>query len=359
MQASRRLVLGALGALPFVSACGHSTAIKDTSRYLACARTPEGTFAAVILSDAGEMLSTIALPGRGHTAAVSPDKSHVIVFGRRPSEFMVAIDLETSKATAEIKSRTDRRFYGHGSFSADSKLLYASENAYEEASGVIGVYDPADGYKRIGEVPSGGIGPHQLILLRDGKTFAVANGGIETDPNFPRAKLNLATMISNLAYLDVATGKIVDCVEAPQDFHQLSLRHIAETADGAIWIGGQYEGPASDQAPLIAIHRRGQAALEFAGTQPDNAVLDNYIGSLVSSADHGEIALTSPRGGILQVWRAGDRKLLTQQSIADVCGISPAGSDFLASDGAGRLWRSSDLLSLEEGWSWDNHIVPL
>ena len=92
MQASRRLVLGALGALPFVSACGHSTAITDTSRYLACARTPEGTFAAVVLNGAGEMLSTIPLPGRGHTAAISPDKAHVIVFGRRPSEFMVAIN---------------------------------------------------------------------------------------------------------------------------------------------------------------------------------------------------------------------------------------------------------------------------
>lgn len=359
MQPSRRLVLGALGALPFASACAQTTLIKDTSHYLACARTPAGEFVAVILSGAGEMLSTIALPGRGHTAAVSPDKAHVVVFGRRPSEFMIAIDLETSRATAEIRARPDRRFYGHGCFSADSKLLYASENAPEEATGVVGVYDPRDGYKRIGEFSSGGVGPHQLILLRGGKTFAVANGGIETDPNFPRAKLNLTTMVSNLAYLDASTGKLLDCVETPPDFHQLSLRHIAEAADGAVWIGGQYEGPASDQAPLIAIHRRGQTTLEFAGTRSDNEVLDDYIGSLVSSADQREIALTSPRGGILQVWRAGDRKLLTQQSISDVCGISPAGSGFLASDGGGRLWRGSVLLTGEEGWSWDNHIVEV
>jgi len=358
MLPSRRLVLGGIGALPFVAACSPPL-IKDNSRYLACARTPEGKFVAVILNGAGDMLSTISLPGRGHTAAISPDKAHVIVFGRRPSEFMVAIDLQTSRPVAEIRSRPDRRFYGHGCFSADSQLLYASENAYEEATGVIGVYDPTDSYKRIGEFSSGGLGPHQLILLRDEKTFAVANGGIETDPDFPRAKLNLATMISNLAYLDVATGKLVDCVETPADLHQLSLRHIAETSDGAIWIGGQYEGPTSDHAPLIAIHRRGQAALEFAGTQTDNQALDNYIGSLVSSADHSEIALTSPRGGILQVWRTGDRTLLNQQSISDVCGVSPSGDDFLASDGAGRLWRSSELLALEEGWSWDNHIVPL
>jgi len=44
----------------------------------------------------------------------------------------------------------------------------------------------------------------------------------------------------------------------------------------------------------------------------------------------------------LQVWRANDRKLLTQQSIADVCGISPAGSDFLANDGESGVLDSAD-----------------
>lgn len=358
MEASRRLILGALGALPFAAACEAARA-QDASRYISCARTPDGAFAVALLSAAGEILSTLPLPSRGHAATLSPDHARAVVFGRRPSDFMVAIDLETFQQTALIKARDDRRFYGHGCYSADGKLLFASENAYEAADGVIGVYDAADGYRRIDEFLSGGVGPHQMILLRDKGAFAVANGGIETNPDFPRAKLNLTTMVSNLAYLDAATGALQERIETPADLRQLSLRHLAETADGAIWLGGQYEGPPTDDAPLIGIHRRGERSFTFAGSHDANQALDNYIGSLVSSADGAEVALTSPRGGVIQVWRAHDRNLLSQDAIADVCGVTPAAQGFMSSDGAGRLWRQSKLLAHRDGWSWDNHITAL
>lgn len=353
------MILAAIGALPFSSGCENVSGATDRARYLTCARTPSGAFAAVILSGAGEIISTRLLPGRGHAAAISPDRTRAVVFGRRPSEFMAAFELETFELTALIKSQPSRRYYGHGCYAADGRLLFASENAFEAADGVIGVYDATDRYRRIDEFPSGGVGPHQMILLGDGRTFAVANGGIETSPDFPRAKLNLTTMVSNLAYLDANTGKLLERVATPDNFHQLSLRHLAETADGAVWIGGQYEGPASDEAPLIAIHRRGQPSLAFAGPQAANHALDNYIGSLVRNEDGSRVALTSPRGGIMQVWRTADQSLLNDSKIADVCGVTPAGADFLATDGSGRLWLQSRLVSSLDGWSWDNHIIAV
>ena len=42
----------------------------------------------------------------------------------------------------------------------------------------------------------------------------MANGGIETDPTSGRAELNLATMRSNLAYVDAATGELLDVAGA-------------------------------------------------------------------------------------------------------------------------------------------------
>ena len=40
-----------------------------------------------------------------------------------------------------IPSIEGRHFFGHGVFSPDGKLLYATENDFEAARGVIGVYD--------------------------------------------------------------------------------------------------------------------------------------------------------------------------------------------------------------------------
>ena len=40
--------------------------------------------------------------------------------------------------------------------------------------------------------------------MSDGRTIAVANGGIATHPDFDRVKLNLATMEPSLVRLDAA-----------------------------------------------------------------------------------------------------------------------------------------------------------
>ncbi len=151
----------------------------------------------------------------------------------------------------------DRHFYGHGLFSADGRLLYATENDWEGERGVLGIYDVAAGYVRIGEIDTGGIDPHEAFLMRDGRTIVVANGGIATHPDFDRVKLNLATMEPSLAYLDAATGDLIESVALPATLHQLSLRHMAEAADGSIWFGGQYEGAATDRVDLVGRHRRG------------------------------------------------------------------------------------------------------
>jgi hypothetical protein len=54
---------------------------------------------------------------------------------------------------------------------------------------VLGVRDATDGYRQIGELASFGVGPHELVLMPDGATLAVANGGIRTHPGRDRAKL--------------------------------------------------------------------------------------------------------------------------------------------------------------------------
>ncbi len=103
----------------------------------------------------------------------------------------------------------NRHFYGHGVFSRDGRLLYATEHDNETRAGLIGVYNATGGYKRIGEMPTYGIGPHEVILLSDGKTLAVANGGIETHIETGREKLNLSSMQPSLAFIDSTNGRLI------------------------------------------------------------------------------------------------------------------------------------------------------
>ncbi len=60
--------------------------------YLAAAKLPNNSFALFGLSDTGQDMFQIPLPGRGHAAAVHPKKPEVVAFARRPGRFALVID---------------------------------------------------------------------------------------------------------------------------------------------------------------------------------------------------------------------------------------------------------------------------
>ena len=84
------------------------------------------------------------LPARGHDIAQRPHTREFVVFARRPGTWAVAVDANHAHEPQIITARADRHFFGHGLFSADGRLLYASENDIETGDGIIGIYD-ADG----------------------------------------------------------------------------------------------------------------------------------------------------------------------------------------------------------------------
>ena len=85
-------------------------------------------------------------------------------------------------------------------------MLFTTENDYNGKRGVLGIRD-SQSLQPVGEYATDGLDPHDVQLLPDGKTLVVANGGIETHPDFGRRKLNLDTMQPSLVYLDSETGK--------------------------------------------------------------------------------------------------------------------------------------------------------
>ena len=351
----RRTVL--LGAGAACLAPKGAPGAQETPAFASCCRMPDGRYAAAFLDASARLLFTEPLDGRGHDVAVSPDGKMAVAFARRPGRFALVVDVEARRRAQVFVPPPDRHFYGHGFFSTDGRLLLATENDFEAERGCIGLYDATGGFQRIGEFDAGGIGPHEALLLRDGKTIAVANGGIATHPEYPRQKLNLTTMRPSITLIDMATGDLRETAELPPQYHQLSIRHMAETGDGSIWFGGQYEGASSDLVPLVGRYRQG-GGIELI-TAPDALYgdMNNYVGSVAASRDGTRIAVTSPRGGMAVVWDTATLKPVDRRNIADVCGVAPSNSGFLFSDGRGSMHRHDILRS--PSLAWDNHLANL
>ena len=147
----------------------------------------------------GAITFRIDLPGRGHAAAAHPNRPEAIAFARRPGTFAIILDCLSGKPVNLVEAPPNRHFCRHGAYSADGELLFTTENDFSQSLGVVGVWDASKGYVRIGEMSSGGVGPHDMHLMADGQTLVVANGGIETHPDSGRTKLNLQTMRPNLS----------------------------------------------------------------------------------------------------------------------------------------------------------------
>ncbi|HVY50501.1 MAG TPA: DUF1513 domain-containing protein [Devosia sp.] len=333
----RRAFLKAAGAAFAATLLPRQAAALEAADLVFATATQEspGRFGARVLSERGELISAVDLPVRGHDVTWSAAAGRAVVFARRPGTFAVVFDPAGRAAPVTIASAENRHFFGHGAFSADGRLLYATENDFEHGQGVIGVYDVAGGYRRIGEFPTYGVGPHEMILLPDGATFAVANGGIETHPDYGRAELNLDTMDPSLAFIDARDGGLIGLLRLGAGLNRLSIRHMAADAAGRIWFGCQYRGPSSDRPQLIGYATR-QGDIRLIDLPPDWLEgLRNYVGGLAISADLGTIAASSPVGGTILRLDTASGRPIGQTTLSSTCGVAPDGAGFVASNGLG------------------------
>lgn len=338
-----------------------SWAAAGSPAFLSAGKDASGAFLLAGLSRTGEILFRHPLPGRGHAAAAHPSRPEAVAFARRPGRFADVIDCRTGGALARLEPPAGRHFYGHGVFSPDGSRLFTTENDYENARGMIGVWNAADGYCRIASFSSGGLGPHDMLLRRDAPGLAVANGGIETHPGSGRAKLNLPDMRSNLSYLSLE-GEIQEQMELPQDLRLNSIRHLAVRADGTVGFAMQWQGDPGELVPTAGLHLPGSEPRLMAGDDARVLNMQGYGGSIAFSADGSRIGVTSPRGGVLQVLDTVSGALLHEHRMGDVCGLAPSSGGFMASTGTGQFIAVSDTaqhLLHRANLAWDNHLIPL
>lgn len=376
MATDRRTFLGLAGAAAGVAALLPGVAIAAPAgaplRYVSSRHDQlTGEYSAAVVDAEGCVLRSVPLPDRGHSLAVRPGGREVVAMARRPDTFAVAFEIEGGQPPVEFSAAEGRHFCGHAVFSADGGRLLATENDTEAGHGVLGIYDAADGYRRLGEVPTAGIGPHQLLRGRTGGTLVVANGGILTAAH-SREKLNLDTMSPSLTYLSGADGRVRQSVRLPADRHHLlSIRHIDVAPDGAVAFGCQDQGAAEDALPLVGCHRPGEPApVLFDTPKSVRLAMKGYVGSVTLDPAGEVVGASSPRGGVMAFWRLVDGRFLGTLELADGCGLAPGAAPgrFVASSGRGRMVDYDaraqraveiEIEPMERMSQWDHHMLAV
>ncbi|MEX0329220.1 MAG: DUF1513 domain-containing protein [Ruegeria sp.] len=358
MTSRRRFLQGlaaaSLSPLPGWSAVG-------APDFLAAALFPDGSYRLAGLTASGTVVFTLPLPGRGHAAAAHPQYAQAVAFARRPGTFALVIDCTSGSEVARLSAPSGYHFYGHGTFSTDGRLLFTTENRFEQGDGMIGVWDVGNGYARLGSFSSGGIGPHDIVLMPDGASIAIANGGIETHPDTGRTKLNLPTMRPNLTYCDL-NGSVMEQVELPHQLLKNSIRHLAVRNDGLVAFAMQWQGDLSEHPPLLGLHQRGGTPVLLAAGDSDQSTLQGYAGSVAFSSNNQTVAITCPRGNALHGFDVESGSFKAAYALEDVCGLGTGPDGLVYTTGTGRVGRLSEtrteLMALSE-CQWDNHLVPV
>jgi len=362
----RHFLIGSLVALgaarSALAAEGLAGAAATEAAYASAARRPDGTYAVLLIAAGGKILREIPLSARGHDVAIEHASRRAVVFGRRPGFFALAFDLDGRREPEVFAPPADRHFYGHGFFSQDGRLLYTSEHNVESGEGVIGIYDTSGRWRRIGEFPSYGVGPHEAIMLADGKTMVVANGGFGSDPATGRESIDLAGMEPNMAFVDLATGSLKASHGLPPEINMLSVRHLAANAKGEVWFGGQWQGGLEDSPELIGRASVDKSISIIEPADPMGVSLKGYIGSVAMSADGRYLAASAPRAGRIVYADTETGRIVHEVKIEDGCGIAESGgSEFVMSSGHGVVRfehdgaRAPDMLSFT-GTEFDNHL---
>ncbi len=312
-------------------------------------------------------LTDIPLPGRGHDIAVSPNGDLAVVFARRPGRFLLTFNPATGEHDDPQWCPVDRHLFGHGVFSHDGAVLFVTENDFETGEGRIAVLDPRDRFRRIDDISSHGVGPHDLLGWPNSDLILVANGGIHTHPETGREKLNLSTMESSLVLLDPRDGNSISSAVLPDALQRLSLRHLDISSNGTVVVGGQWEGENGWPTPLVGVWDGSQPLTLVDAFSPANLAMAGYVGSVALNTAGTTIAATSPVSGVITLWDRESLQARGSTFLPDVCGLcaDPDGPDFMVSTGLGMVHKlDGQTAHILESRShtvdqrlWDNHLV--
>lgn len=224
------------------------------------------------------------------------------------------IDLKENKIVRRIEPAKGCEFYGHGAYSADSKILYATEYLKETYEGRMVIRDAAD-MKVIGEFPTHGEWPHDCTFIDDGKVVAITNGGGHIDGGAEPC----------VTYVEVPGGKLVEKITFDNPLLNAGHLYIGPKGDLAV-VHAMREGYHGEEA-LGAISLRPKAGKFKTMVSPANvtAMMKGETLSVVMHHETSVVAATNPYGtnsGLVTFWDMAAQKYLSHEHLEQPRGVA-------------------------------------
>jgi len=309
------------------------------------------------------MLGAIPVPHRPHGIVAAPDGSGFYAVAFRHGGWVLHADRAGKLITRLDSAVPDgkRTFDGHIEISPDGKWLFTTEADVASGQGWVSVRS-ARTLARVGEFPTHGIDPHQLLLDDDGMVV-VANGGIDwTQDN---QKRNLDRMDSSLVRINAENGELLGQWRLRDK--QLSMRHIAWNTTPAgqrvlgIAMQGQHDGQEVRRAaPALALWDG--KSLDIPSRSPLGL---GYIGDIQPGPGGGFLMSAEIHDRAL-FWHPGDAaRLHLIAEMSRAAAVAPSGEDsslFIGGEKGIARWvlnQQSNLLAWPFPIAPDHHWAVL
>jgi hypothetical protein len=271
---------------------------------------------------------TVDMEFFGHGFAPHPIETARAVIFEKKGPGCCEVDLLAARVTRPITTPPSRAFYGHGAFSRDGAVLFATENRLETKDGLISVRD-AKSYKELAEFPTYGKSPHDCHLIDEGKTLVITNGGgpvedeagrpsvtfVETASNKLLERLVIENPLLNAGHLALTRNRDLVAVSAPRD-------GLPKTARGGVTM------------------RSGQG--RFATVSKPEEILARMIGESLSvciDEPSSVVAVTNPDGNIVTFWDLKSEGFVKKLDLTTPRGLTKTldGEQMVLSYGTGTL----------------------
>lgn len=273
-----------------------------------------------------------------HGLAFDPrDRSRAAVFEKQ-GKGACLVDVARGRTLQPIATTPSRKFYGHGAFSADGSLLYATESIVDRAFEGVLVARDARTLRELGAVPTHGASPHDCQLIDGGRTMVVANGGGPFDGGEP----------GSVTFVELASGKLLDRITIASPRFNAGHVTVGPSGDLAVVSAPRDGLPSPGTRPgAVTLRARGAPARLVDG--PPHAVARMLGETLSVLVDEGRgVALaTHPLGNCVSCWKLADASLVALLELDDPRGIvgAPDGRSFLVSHVQGRSVRLTEFMA--------------
>lgn len=220
-------------------------------------------------------------------------EERVIVFEKK-GPGSAEIDLKANEIATRIQPAKGCEFYGHGAYSKDGRLLYATEYEKSSYEGKMTVRDAQD-FSVIDEFPTYGEWPHDCQFIDEGKVVAITNGGGNIDGGAEPC----------VTFVDVQKGELVEKITFDNPLINAGHLMLSSNLDLAV-THAMREGLDNRNAlGAFSLRPKGE---KFKTMSTPAAVAGAMKGETLSLCMHEEskiVAATNPFGtpdGLLTFW---------------------------------------------------------